>query len=63
MESQDKILEVYKASGALLNGHFILSSGKHSSVYLQSARVLSIPKYLKLIGQELSNHIKKKKLK
>ena len=60
MESQDKILELYMSTGALLNGHFILSSGKHSSVYLQSAKVLCIPKYLKFIGQELSNNIKKK---
>ena len=41
-------------------GHFILSSGLHSSVYLQSAIVLSYPEYLKLIAQELVNLIKTK---
>ncbi len=41
-------------------GHFILSSGLHSSVYLQSAIVLSYPEYLKLIALELVNLIKTK---
>ena len=41
-------------------GHFVLSSGLHSSIYLQSAIVLSYPKYLKLIAQELANLIKNK---
>jgi len=44
----------------LQEGHFILSSGLHSSVYLQSAIVLSYPEYLKLIAQELVNLIKTK---
>ena len=41
-------------------GHFILSSGLHSPIYLQSAIVLSYPKYLNLIGKELCNLIIKK---
>ena len=40
-------------------GHFILSSGMHSPIYLQSAIVLSFPKYLKLIAESLVNLIKK----
>jgi len=42
MHEQD-ILTIYEKAGALLNGHFILSSGKHSARYLQSAKVLMIP--------------------
>jgi ribosome recycling factor len=30
--------QIYKDSKAMLNGHFLLSSGNHSSVYLQSAK-------------------------
>ena len=60
MIQEEHILDIYESSGALQKGHFVLSSGKHSSVYLQSAKVLSIPKYLKLIGQELANKIKKR---
>ena len=52
------ILDIYESNNALQKGHFILSSGQHSSIYLQSAKVLSIPKYLKLIGEELANKVK-----
>jgi len=38
--NEDKILSMYENAGALLNGHFILSSGRHSARYLQSALVL-----------------------
>lgn len=55
----NKILKIYKKEKALLEGHFILSSGKRSSVYLQSAIVLSIPEYLKKIASELVEKIKK----
>ncbi len=43
MLSQDQILDEFRAAGALLDGHFILSSGLHSSRYLQCARVLMDP--------------------
>ena len=39
----DEILAEFRAAGALLEGHFILSSGLHSSRYLQCARVLMDP--------------------
>lgn len=38
--NNDQILKMYEDAGALLNGHFVLSSGRHSSRYLQSALVL-----------------------
>jgi orotate phosphoribosyltransferase len=40
MLSQTQVLEEFKRAGALLEGHFILSSGLHSPRYLQCARVL-----------------------
>ncbi len=43
MLSQDQVLDEFRAAGALLDGHFILSSGLHSSRYLQCARVLMDP--------------------
>ncbi len=39
-----RILDAFRASEALLEGHFILSSGRHSPVYLQCARLLMDPK-------------------
>lgn len=40
MMNEQKILAMYEDAGALLSGHFILSSGRHSARYLQSALVL-----------------------
>lgn len=40
---QPAVLDAFRASGALLEGHFILSSGLHSAQYLQCARVLQNP--------------------
>ena len=39
--SEDEVLKIYKSIDALLEGHFILSSGLHSRMYLQSALVFS----------------------
>jgi orotate phosphoribosyltransferase len=41
--TDDDILAEFRASEALLEGHFVLSSGRHSSHYLQCARVLMNP--------------------
>ncbi len=49
---------IYKESGALLSGHFILSSGKHSPNYLQSAKVLEDPKRAKLLADALAKIIR-----
>ena len=40
MLTQEQVLDEFRAAGALLEGHFILSSGLHSPRYLQCARVL-----------------------
>ena len=40
MLSHDQVLDEFRAAGALLEGHFVLSSGLHSGRYLQCARVL-----------------------
>ena len=44
MLSHDEVLNEFRGAGALLEGHFILSSGLHSSRYLQCAKVLAEPK-------------------
>ncbi len=41
--TQDEVLAEFRGSGALLEGHFKLSSGRHSGHYLQCARVLMNP--------------------
>jgi orotate phosphoribosyltransferase len=53
---------VYKKSGALLEGHFLLSSGNHSSRYLQSAKVLENPKTAAKLANALADLIRQEGL-
>lgn len=55
MLGRTQILNMFKETGALLKGHFILSSGLHSSQYLQCALVLQYPEYARLLGETLAN--------
>jgi len=57
MLSHDEVLGEFRAAGALLEGHFILSSGLHSSRYLQCARVLMDPKRADRLCQGLRQRI------
>lgn len=51
------VKEIYEKHGALLKGHFLLSSGKHSEYYLQSARVLEYPEVAETLAKELAKQI------
>jgi len=51
--------QVYKDANALLDGHFLLASGNHSSRYLQSAKVLEHPKKAALLTDALAQMIQK----
>jgi orotate phosphoribosyltransferase len=53
------IEQIYKDANALLEGHFILSSGKHSKYYLQSAKVLENPEIAEKLAKELASIIRK----
>ena len=53
------IKKIYMDSNALLQGHFKLSSGNHSSFYLQSAKVLENPTTAKILAEALAIEIKK----
>ena len=48
------VLDLFRESGALLEGHFRLSSGLHSNGYLQSALVLQHPKHAEALGKALA---------
>ena len=52
------IEQVYKDANALLDGHFLLASGNHSSRYLQSAKVMEYPKQATLLTDALASMIK-----
>jgi orotate phosphoribosyltransferase len=57
---QEEILEIYRKTGALLSGHFLLSSGLHSDRYLQSALVLQQPDIATKLCAALAEHFKDK---
>ena len=42
----ERTREILSESGALLSGHFLLASGKHSDTYLQCAKVLQYPAFI-----------------
>lgn len=52
------VAQIYRDANALLEGHFLLSSGNHSQFYLQSAKVLEDPKVAGVLADELAKQIK-----
>jgi len=58
MLSYKESLKILRKTNALLEGHFILSSGLHSNHYVQCAKLLSHPKQAKIICASLSEKIK-----
>ena len=59
MLSHKKSLDILKKTDALLEGHFILSSGLHSSKYIQCAKLLSYPSKAEKICKSLAFKIRK----
>jgi orotate phosphoribosyltransferase len=51
---QAQIRQIFKDTGALLQGHFLLTSGKHSAQYMQCAQVLQHPRIAGQLGQALA---------
>ena len=58
MLSYNESLKILKETNALLEGHFILSSGLHSNQYVQCAKLLSYPKKAEIICAALAEKIK-----
>jgi len=53
----DEVLELMRATGCLLEGHFRLSSGRHSARYLQCAQILQYPEHAARLGEELARRL------
>ena len=60
MLSHKKSLNILKKTDALLDGHFVLSSGLHSPKYIQCAKLLSYPYIAKEICKSLTQKIRNK---
>jgi orotate phosphoribosyltransferase len=52
--TRDELLDLFRRSGALLEGHFRLTSGLHSAGYLQCALVLQHPQHAETLGQMIA---------
>lgn len=55
MINQKEVINILKESEALLEGHFLLSSGRHAESYIQCAQVLQYPWYTKKLAEEIAN--------
>jgi orotate phosphoribosyltransferase len=60
--TSEQVLDIYRKTGALLTGHFLLSSGLHSEQYLQSALVLQEPDIATRLCAALAEHFKDERI-
>lgn len=60
--TEQELLATFKERGALLEGHFLLSSGLHSNRYIQCARVLQYPDLATELGKGLASFFKDDKI-
>jgi orotate phosphoribosyltransferase len=58
LRTNERLLRLFEERGALLEGHFLLTSGLHSPRYLQCARVLMDPVLATLLGAELAERLR-----
>ena len=56
--NNEDVVKIFKSTEALLEGHFLLSSGRHSNQYFQCAKVLQYPDYTSQICSLIANHFK-----
>ena len=56
--SESEILEIFKKTGAMLEGHFLLTSGRHSNIYFQCAKVLQYPEFTEKVCSIIAGHFK-----
>jgi orotate phosphoribosyltransferase len=54
----DEVLAIFRESGALLHGHFLLASGAHSGTYLEKFQVLQYPQHVERLCRELAERFR-----
>lgn len=58
MLDHHQAMEIFKRAGALMEGHFLLTSGRHSNQYMQCAQVLQYPQETELLARHLAEAFK-----
>ncbi len=56
--TKDEVLDHFRGAQALLEGHFILSSGRHSRLYLQKQRVMMYPRRAEALCRALAEKVR-----
>jgi len=56
--NENDILQIFEKTDALLKGHFLLTSGRHSDKYFQCAKVLQYPRYTEQLCSIITNYFK-----
>jgi len=56
--TRDEVLDIFRECGAILEGHFVLTSGLHSPVFLQKARVFQYPWKTEILCKALAEKIR-----
>src|ERR1700676_4557889 len=54
MLNREELLAMFESAGAIRHGHFELSSGLHSGMYVQCALVLKYPRFSETLGQSFA---------
>jgi len=58
MTVAEQVLQLLRATGAVLEGHFVLTSGQHSGGYVQCAQVLQYPQHAEALGHWLAERLR-----
>ena len=58
----DNYINIFRETGALLEGHFILTSGRHSPTYFQCAKVLQYPEHLAQFTEKIAGHFEQSEI-
>jgi orotate phosphoribosyltransferase len=56
--TESEVIDIFRASGAIMEGHFILSSGLRSPVFIQKARVFQYPDRTEVLCRALAQKVK-----
>jgi orotate phosphoribosyltransferase len=60
--SKESILKIFRETEALLDGHFLLTSGLHSNAYFQCAKVFQYPWHAETLCREIAGHFKNERI-
>lgn len=60
--NEQKVLEIFRQAGALLEGHFLLTSGLHSGIYWEKFKVLQYPEFTSTLCGMIADHYRNEKI-